>query len=69
MKKYHADLQDEVERNEKRLRLHEESLARCAFDQYVQLERGLMKDEKKYIKEMQKMKEAEREKQKETMNI
>lgn len=68
MKKYYADLQDEVERNEKRFRLHEESLARRAFDQYAQLERELMRDEKKYVREMQKTEELEREKQKEMLD-
>jgi hypothetical protein len=63
MKKYYLDLQYEIERNEKRSRLHEETIARHVFDQYAHLERELARDERKCIKDMQKEETSQSENQ------
>ena len=63
MKKYYLDLQDEIERSEKRSRLHEETVAKHVFDQYAHLERELARDERKCIKEMQTAETSQRENQ------
>lgn len=59
MKKYYNDLQDEIERSEKRFRLHQENLARHVFDHYAKLERGFVRDENRYRRTIRKTEELD----------
>jgi hypothetical protein len=64
MRKYYNDLENEIERHEKKIQFHEESLAIDLFDKYIQSLREISKKERISMRETQKREQFEREEEK-----